>query len=136
MRKFVWVLAFLVWVPCLSLMGCDAAPLARGVDGSETAAKGSAPWLSQESRIHIEARHVRGESFPEKSKFVPGFDYEAMVQRTYEGARRVVYERDRWVYDWEVGFPVGRRGETACRLVTEKNGEVVTFYPIRAEYGG
>lgn len=69
-------------------------------------------------------------TFPLKSKFAPGRTYEGLILDTYGKAGRVVRQRDRWVYDWNAGDRVGREGETALRLVTERDGEVVTFYPI------
>lgn len=129
MRKFNFAPAALIGIIGLFLGGCEADTGAGPGQASAIVEKGPVPWLSPESRYHIEVRHVRTDAFPEKSKFAPGVAYESLVGQAYREASRALYERERWVYDWDAGFPVGKDGENACRLVTEKNGEVVTFYP-------
>ena len=98
--------------------------------------KGPTPFLTETGKRHIEIRHVRLDDFPYKSKFKGGLDYEALIYETYENAQSFRRERERYVYDYETGSGVGRKGQTACRLVTEQDGEVVTFYPRFSGHAG
>lgn len=117
------ILAVLAWSS-----GLSSAP--HAVLGNSTLEKGPEPWLSVQSERHIGERHIREDTFPEKAKFVAGMDYRLLLQRTYREAMTTEFVRDRWIYDWQGDFPVGRAGQDACRLVTARNGEVITFYPL------
>ena len=98
------------------------------------AGKGPSPFLTEVSRRHIEDRHVRLDDFPYKSKFRGGLDYESLIDETYENAQSSRRERSRYIYDYETGSAVGRKGQTSCRLVTEEDGEVVTFFPRYSQH--
>jgi len=89
--------------------------------------------LSEKAWNHILERHVKRNKFPHKSKFKKPCNIKKDIKKVLDNPDKITIQvNGRVVYEKDLGRKIGTEGETIQRVVTEKNGDIVTTFPSDA----
>jgi hypothetical protein len=80
---------------------------------------------------HTQNRHIDRNKYPEKSKYKKPNQIEKIQKKTINNPNRVEKQgRGRTAFEKDFKRVIGTRGETVNKTVLDRNGKVVTSYPM------